>query len=250
MKLLVINGNMTQAITDVCARAAREVAAPGTEIVSATGTFGPQVIGSRSEHALAQHGMLELAARHAPGCDAVVIAVSMDTGLAALRELLPIPVVGMTEAAALTACTVGAKFAVVTFGRRHVPTYGEIIDSYGLGGRCVGVEAIDAGPNAALADPQGAVRALAALAQKAIEERGAEAILMAGAVAAGWQRDLQALLPVPVLEGIRCATLLAESLVRLGLPKPTLGSYAPPGIRVVTGVDPALRMLFGQHGAS
>ena len=74
MKLLVINGNMTQAITDVCANAAREVASPGTEVVSATGTFGPQVIGSRSENALAQHGMLELAAKHAPGCDAVVIA--------------------------------------------------------------------------------------------------------------------------------------------------------------------------------
>ena len=67
MKLLVINGNMTQAITDVCANAAREVASPGTEVVSATGTFGPQVIGSRSENALAQHGMLELAAKHAPG---------------------------------------------------------------------------------------------------------------------------------------------------------------------------------------
>ena len=102
MKLLVINGNMTQAITDVCANAAREVASPGTEVVSATGTFGPQVIGSRSENALAQHGMLELAAKHAPGCDAVVIAVSMDTGLPALRELLSIPVVGMTEAALLT----------------------------------------------------------------------------------------------------------------------------------------------------
>ena len=107
MKLLVINGNMTQAITDVCANAAREVASPGTEVVSATGTFGPQVIGSRSENALAQHGMLELAAKHAPGCDAIVIAVSMDTGLPALRELLSIPVVGMTEAGALMARELG-----------------------------------------------------------------------------------------------------------------------------------------------
>ena len=245
MKLLVINGNMTQAITDVCAKAAREVAAPGTEIISATGTFGPQVIGSRSEHALAQHGMLELAAKHWPGCDAVVIAVSMDTGLPALRELLPIPVVGMTEAAVLTACTVGAKFAVVTFGRRHIATYGELIDSYGLGSRCVGIEAIDAGPAAALADPQGAVRALAGLAQTAIAERGAEAIVMAGAVAAGWQHDLQALLPVPVIEGVRCATLMAESLVRLKLPKPTVGSYASPGVRKVEGIDPVLGRLFG-----
>ena len=55
MKLLVINGNMTQAITDVCANAAREVASPGTEVVSATGTFGPQVIGSRERAGPARH---------------------------------------------------------------------------------------------------------------------------------------------------------------------------------------------------
>jgi allantoin racemase len=244
MKILVINGNMTQAITDGCVNAAREVAAAGTEIVGATGTFGPQVIGSRAEHALAQHGMLELAAKHAPGCDAVVIAVSMDTGLPALREILPMPVLGMTEAGALTACTLGAKFALVTFGRRHIPTYGELIDSYGLGSRCVGVEAIDAGPNAALADPAGAVRSLIELGHKAINERGAEVVLLAGAVAAAWQREVQKGLPVPVVEGIRCATLMAESLVRLAHPKPSVGSYAAPGVRTVSGVDPAIGALF------
>ncbi|MBC7780827.1 MAG: hydantoin racemase [Proteobacteria bacterium] len=244
MRLLVANANMTQAITDVCVAAAREVAMPGTEVFGATGTFGAQVIGSRSENALAQQAMLELAATHAPHCAAMVIAVSMDTGLGALRELLPIPVIGMTEAAALTACTVGANFAVVTFGTRHRSTYRELIDGYGLGARCVCVEAIDAGPNAALADPQAAVRALAGLSERAIAEHGAESIVMAGAVAAGWQRDLQALLPVPVLEGIRCATVMAESLVRLGLPKPTLGSYSAPGARVVHGVGPALARMF------
>jgi Asp/Glu/hydantoin racemase len=71
---------------------------------------------------------------------------------------------------------------------------------------------------------------------------------MAGAVAAGWQRDLQALLPVPVVEGVRCATLMAESLVRMKMPKPTVGSYASPGARAVGGVDPALESLFSGRG--
>ncbi len=245
MKILVINGNMTQAITDGCVNAAREVAAPGTQVIGATGTFGPQVIGSRAEHALAQHGMLELGAKHGADCDAIVVAVSMDTGLPALREVLSIPVLGMTEAGALTACTLGAKFALVTFGRRHIPTYGELIDGYGLGSRCVGVEAIDAGPNAALADPAAAVRSLIELGRKAIDERGAEVILLAGAVAAAWQRDVQQGLPVPVVEGIRCATLMAETLVRLAFPKPKVGSYSSPGVRTVSGVDPAIARLFG-----
>ena len=38
---------------------------------------------------------------------------------------------------------------------------------------------------------------------------------------------------------------MAESLVRMKMPKPTVGSYASPGVRAVGGVDPALAALFG-----
>ncbi len=46
--------------------------------------------------------VLQLAARHAEEVDAVILAVSYDTALYAAREMLDIPVVGMTEAAMLT----------------------------------------------------------------------------------------------------------------------------------------------------
>ncbi|MFM9981615.1 MAG: aspartate/glutamate racemase family protein, partial [Burkholderiales bacterium] len=88
MKILVINPNLTQAVTDAVAAVARKYAAPGSEILAVTGEFGPQVIGSRAENAIAHHGVLDLAARHHAGCDAVVLGVSLDTGLLALRELL------------------------------------------------------------------------------------------------------------------------------------------------------------------
>ena len=68
--------------------------------------------------AVAEHTALDLVARHGAGADAVVIGVSFDVGLRALRELAPVPVVGMTEAACLVACTLGGPFGIVTYGAR------------------------------------------------------------------------------------------------------------------------------------
>ena len=92
MRILVLNANTTDFVTQTAAAEARRVASPGTEIVPATADFGAAIVATRSEHAIAEHAAVVLAARHAPGCDAVVIAVSYDTGLKALREMLDIPV--------------------------------------------------------------------------------------------------------------------------------------------------------------
>jgi len=86
MKLLLINPNTTLAVTDAVLATARASALPGTEFKAVTGKFGPVVIGSRAENAVAQHGVLSLLAEHAIGYDAVVLAVSLDTGLWACRE--------------------------------------------------------------------------------------------------------------------------------------------------------------------
>ena len=250
MKLLVINGNMTQAITDVCANAAREVASPGTEVVSATGTFGPQVIGSRSENALAQHGMLELAAKHAPGCDAVVIAVSMDTGLPALRELLSIPVVGMTEAALLTARQLGGRFGFVTFDHRSMALYRPLIESYGFGPQMAAWRVVD---SRAVYTPEGA-RAVdeevcAAIDDMAVRD-GVEVAIISGAVMAGAGRRLQPQCSIPLVEGVAAALVQAEALVRLGAAKPRSGRYAAPQGREAIEISPALAAaLRGTQGA-
>ena len=66
MRLLVANANTTQAITDACAAAARHAAAPGTEIIPATPRFGPAVISTRAENAIASHALLELLAEGSP----------------------------------------------------------------------------------------------------------------------------------------------------------------------------------------
>ena len=52
MKLLLINPNTTQAMTDAIAEAARAVASPGTEIVAVQPSFGPASIETLSREQL------------------------------------------------------------------------------------------------------------------------------------------------------------------------------------------------------
>ena len=242
MKILLLNANTSQFVTDACAKEARASASAGTEIVAVTGEFGARIIGSRAENAIAQHAILELAAKHHRGCDAVVIAVSYDTGLAALRELLPIPVVGMTEAALITACMAGGRVGMVTFGRHAVPVYREVVESYALERRLAGIDALDVSTDA-YAYPERLADALVAACEGLVDRDGAEAVILAGAAMAGMQRTLQARVPVPLLDGIACGVRQAELLVRLGLPKPAAGSYARIAGRETSGLSEALARL-------
>ena len=244
MRILVLNANTTAFVTETAAAEGRRVASPGTEILPVTADFGAAIVATRTEHAIAEHAAVELAARHAAGCDAVVIAVSYDTGLKALREMLSIPVVGMTEAALLSGCMLGGKIGLIGFGRRVWPIYRELIEGYGLSGRVAGwrvsenTSAYKPGDYAAL-DAE-----LVATAQDLIGKDGAECIVLLGAVMAGASRRIEQRVPVPVLDGMRCAIPQAEALVRIGARKPTTGSYALPGERGVSNLSDALTRYF------
>ncbi|MCU0888923.1 MAG: aspartate/glutamate racemase family protein [Rubritepida sp.] len=246
MRLLVANANTTTAITERCAAAARAAAAPGTEIIPATPAFGPEVIATRAENAIAAHALLALLAEHAGRVDGVLLAVSHDTALEAARQLMPCPVVGMTEAACFGACLMGGRFGLVTFG--GVETYRERIAQHGLAGRCASLIGVDTTPQEAVRDPDGTGRRiLEAIGQAAAE--GADAVVMGGAALAGLAPGLQPQAPVPLLDGIACGVKWLEALVALGLPKPRLGSFSAPRGRASLGLSPALAaLLAGQSG--
>jgi allantoin racemase len=245
MKLLLVNPNRTQAVTDAVLAAARAAASPGTELLAVTSGFGPLVIASRGENALAQHGVLELVAQHASGCDAVVLGVSLDTALWACRELLDVPVVGMTEAGLLLGATLATRIGVLTYGARMAPLYRELVDGHGLGSRLAGIEGLAVTPQQTFESPQAVQAAVLAGAQRLVERDGAEAVLLAGAAMASMAGVLQPRIGVPLLDGVACAVAMAEARVRLRLPRARTGSLAATGGRDVQGVSPALAALFG-----
>jgi allantoin racemase len=246
MRLLLLNPNTSAFVTERVAEQARRCAQPGTEIVAIGGEFGARVITTRTEQAIAEHATLDALAQHAQGCDAVVLAVSYDTALRAAREMLPIPVVGITEAALLTACMLGTRTGVVMFGRRVLPLYQEIALQHGMAPRIAGWRALESSAPYGGGD-QAAVDELVLDAVADLVERdGCEVVVLAGAVMAGVPQRLQPRSDVPLLEGVSCAVSQAEMLVRLACPKARVGSLSALPARELVGVSAALRARFQQ----
>jgi allantoin racemase len=245
MRLLIANANTTEAITAACAEAARAAAAPGTEIIAVTARFGPAVISSRAENVIAGHAVLDTLAEHAGQVDAVLLAVSHDTALDAARQLMPCPVIGMTEAACLTACMLGGRFGIVTFG--GVEMYRELVARYGLESRLADIVGVNATPPEAVSEPD-SVGNKVLLATRALAAEGANSVVLAGAALAGFDNRLQEAAPVALLDGMACGVRMAELLVGLRLPKPRAGSYAPPAGRQASGISEALRALLRGGG--
>src|ERR1700732_3221198 len=116
LRILVINPNTSAAVTEIVAARMREIAGPDVTILPVTGRFGARYIASRAAAAVAGHAALDALAEHVAGCDAVYLACFGDPGLAALKEVSPVPVVGMAEASCRAACSRGERFAIFTGG--------------------------------------------------------------------------------------------------------------------------------------
>jgi allantoin racemase len=244
MRILVVNSNTSDVVTEKVTVEAQAAVGAGSEIVAVTGTFGARVIGTRAEHAIAEHSTIALVARHAGGCDAVVIAVSYDTGLRGARELLPIPIVGMTEAGLLTACMLGGRIGVVAFGRRVLPLYQELVASYGLMSRIAGWRVLESTAAYGRGAHPELDAEITAAACDVVAHDGAEVVVLTGAVMAGVPKRLQSGIPVPVVDCIAAGVRQAELLARMRLPKAQAGSYAAPTGRALVDVDAAIVRAF------
>ena len=115
MRLLLLNPNTTEALTQRMLGAAEAVAAPATTITTMTATRGVPYIATRAEAQIAGSVALEMLATCHDAHDAAIIAAFGDPGLGGARELFSLPVVGLAEAGMLMACTIGRTFSIVTF---------------------------------------------------------------------------------------------------------------------------------------
>ena len=243
MKILVANPNTTQSVTDRIASVARAAALPDTQIIPVTASTGAAYIATRAEAALGGVATLDLIARHAEGVDAVVVAAFGDPGLGAARELLSVPVVGMAEAAMLTACMLGRRFAILTFAVALEPWYQECVDYNGMAGRCAGVFCLDE-PFRDI-DSVAAEKSskLIALSERAIAA-GADVCILGGAPLAGLAAQIAGDARLPLVDGVAAAVKQAELLAALRPRKAQAGTFRRPGPKAMVGISPEMSRLF------
>ena len=145
MRLLLLNPNTSQSVTDRIVGAARNVASANTQLIAVTAPRGVPYIATRAEATIGGAVALEMLAEFHGRFDAAVIAAFGDPGLGGARELFPIPVIGLAETGMLTACMLGRQFAIVTFSQSLEPWYEECVAWHGLRERCAGVFALGGG---------------------------------------------------------------------------------------------------------
>ena len=119
MRILLINPNISESVSDLIRAEAQRSAAPGTELKVLTAPFGVAYIETRLEALIGAYAAAELAAEHGPQHDAVIIAAFGDPGLAGIRELLPMPVLGLTESGLATASRVGHRVSINAISQRN-----------------------------------------------------------------------------------------------------------------------------------
>ncbi|ALG72783.1 Asp/Glu/hydantoin racemase [Azospirillum thiophilum] len=227
MRILVVNPNSTTSMTVRIAAAARSVAAPGTEILAVNPPSGPASIEGYYDEALAVPGLLAEIERHEGTIAGTVIACFDDVGLDAARSLATAPVIGICEAAMQTASLLGGRFSVVTTLARSVPALERLAQRYGMAGRST-IRAAGV-PVLALEDPaSGAVDRVRAEIRRAMEQDGAESIVLGCAGMADLARSLGEEMGLPVVDGVTAAVKLAEGLAALGLRTSKAGGYAAP----------------------
>lgn len=154
------------------------------------------------------------------GFDAVVMDTVSDSGLAALRSRLSIPVLGPGLVQQHVAAMLGRRFSILTMWDRWVSMYEKTMAEYGTRSFCASIRSIDVRPDQEqlLAGKEEVVfAALEREGRLAIEQDGADVILVGSTTMHQSVDHLRRTLGVPVINPGPLAIKLAEVLVTLGL---------------------------------
>jgi allantoin racemase len=226
-RLALINPNTSEQHTAEMAGAASAVLPDGATVTALTAARGPSSIESAAEEVLAAAEVLELVRGHSDA-DAYLVACFSDPAVEAARELTVAPVVGIGEAAYRAVLMLARRFAVITTLARGVPDIENGMDRLGVRHGCVGVLPLGI-PVAEQGAEFGATNdAIVTAACRAVEELGAEALVLACGGMAQVEAVVRERVGVPATNGVAFGALLAFALWQAGLRTSQIGSLAPP----------------------
>jgi allantoin racemase len=240
MRILIVNPNTTEEVTSLMLEAGRAVASPGVEVRAITAPRGLPYITSRAEAQIGGAIALEMLAGERGGYDAAIIAAFGDPGLFGARELFEVPVIGISEAAMLTACMLGGRFLIVTFASLLCGWFRDCVAMHRLEDRCAGVVALDRGFGSLEDVRETNWEALIALTNAAVADRDADVAILAGAPLTGLASRARGLIQVPVIDPIVTAVKQAEALITLGTAKASRGSFKRPAPKASSGLSAKL----------
>jgi allantoin racemase len=249
MRILVINPNTTQVMTDEIHKVAKAAASPGTEIETVQPKAGPRSIEGSADEVLAAYHTLDVVAGTKGKHDAYVIACYGDPALAACREVASVPVVGIAEASFHMAGLVAYKWTIVSVLPRVKPLLEELVHRNGMESHCASIRCTPLTVLEIEEDIERTKRMMVDEGRHAIEEDGAEAILLGCAGLGPLDKWMQQQLGVPVLDGVACAVKLAEGLHGYGITTSKVAAFKDPERKELVACPVSLAAIYQREAA-
>ena len=243
MKILLYNPNTSESITHTLYDTAKLVVSEGTTLVPMTAKKGFPYISTKVEAQITGTLVLEKIAEIHSQYDAIIIAAFGDPGLIPAKTLFNLPIIGLGEAAMLSACLFGKKFSIISFTNAMASWYEESVEVLGLQSRYAGFRAID-GVNLTIDKIQTLQKKpLIKSAKLAINIDGGEVVIFAGAPLSGFKKIVQKEISVPIIDCAEAAVKQAESAVVMN--QNTIYKHKLPPKSSI-GVDKKLSQLISQ----
>jgi allantoin racemase len=164
------------------------------------------------------------------GFDAVIMDTVSDSGLEALRSRLSIPVVGPGQVSFHLAAMLGYRFSILSVWKGWEFVYRRNLRRYRMEDKLASLRSLDKVPDVdrLLSDDEDTIAALAREAVRAVEDDGADAVVMGSTTMYQAVPAVSDAVDVPVVNPGLWAFMLAVDLVKCGLSH-SKRAYASPG---------------------
>ncbi|KPV47122.1 MULTISPECIES: aspartate/glutamate racemase family protein [Acidiplasma] len=164
--------------------------------------------------------------------DAAIIGCFYDPFLSESREISNIVVTAPAESSVAMAISLGHKFSIIVGRKKWIPQMEENISKYGLRDRFASFRSINMGVLDFQLNREETEKRLMEAGMAAINEDGAEVLILGCTVEFGFYKKMQKKLGVPVIDATIAPLKYAEFLVNLknmtNLSHSKIGKYEPP----------------------
>ena len=215
-RILVINPNSTEAVTQGIDEAMAALRIPGGPAIDCmTLKEGPPGIETQQHVDGVIPHLLRLVREREADYSAFVIACYSDPGLHSVREATAKPVLGISECGILTALTLGQKFGVIAILQKSIPRHLRYMGAMGVMDRLAGELPVGLAVTE-LSDEKKTFGRMVEVATALRDVHGANVIVMGCAGMARYRKPLQDAVGLPVVEPSQAAVGMAIARVRLG----------------------------------
>lgn len=237
---LIINPNTSVLMSTDIDQAAQKVFHFPWDYHVVNAPAGPESLESWRDYHLASVMILPLLHEYT-NVDGIVLACFGDPGLYMLKEISPVPVVGIAEAAMSLALLLGGRFGIIAGMRRAVQLMDSMVRTYGLEARYVGTLSVDMRVLNFEENREATLSRLDGIGRQLVD-RGADVVLLGCTGLTGFLDEIKNRIPAVIIDPVEAGCRFIKMIIEAGLTVSHNGIYSKPAPQKMN----RLERLFGK----